>query len=589
MTQERYNALAFAEAIRAERNASTEMYETGSYPGPLDGFWYSQAEHVRSSAGEFVSPPSAMRLSAYFAGIRNVSEDLAKLPLMVYKDIGRGREKAKDHPLWRLLHDEPNAEMTSMAFRETMNHWALGWGNGYAEIERLGRGQPVALWPIHPGRVVPRRIEDVLFYDVWSSDTGKWVLFPAADIFHLHGLGGDGACGYSVFRFACDSIGRAIAVQKAAGALFRNGLNVSGVLEHPGKLGDKAMRNLRESMAENHASASNAYKPIILEEGMKYTKMSIPPEEAQMLETSEFTVEDIARWFRIPPHKLGHYKRAQGWSTLEATNTDYVIDTLMSWATRWEQEIARKLFAPADRAHYARHEFKGLMRGDSSARSAYYTARFNNGTLSVNDIRELEDENPIGPEGDVYFVPQNVRPIQQAIQEPEAPEPAKQPINAVDEPMSGDDSKPGGGTVDGPGADSNQAASHVIEPTALPVSLQAFEPLIEDAAERIVNAEMRELQKRADKADDDRERFSRWVHKFYEGHRAYVSKALAPVYRAWTNATGREVAPEPVSALIESRVKALTESAEAGGVIRLYAKTGLREMVEAIRKGLGYE
>lgn len=348
-----------------------------------------------STSGERVTPSSAMNLSVYFAMIRNIAEDVAKLPIKVYRTAPEGRSEVADHRVRKLLHTEPNPEMTPLAFRETLTHHALGWGKGCAEIERDGAGRPLALWPLHPSRVrLVRNERKQLLYEIYPDTGGPYHLLPS-EVFHLHGLGGDGLDGYSIVRHASESLGLGLGLQRFGGAFFGNGMTMNGELQHPTNLTEPAQKRLRAQMAEMHAGAANAYKLLISEEGMKFNRLGVPPEEGQFLQSREFSVEDICRWARFPPHKLGHLKRAQGWSTLEATNADYVTDTLTPWTTRWEQEIARKLLGPSETDLYAEHIFAALLRGLTKDRYDAYRIACGGPWMLRNEIRRIENMEPV--------------------------------------------------------------------------------------------------------------------------------------------------------------------------------------------------
>lgn len=379
-----------------------------------------------------------MKVSTVFACVRNIAEDIGKLPLFLYRRLSPGgKERVAEHPLYRLLRYAPNDEMSSMDFRQTMTADLLLGGNGYAEIVRSMGGTVVGLNHIARDRVtVKRRDSGDLFYEV-RQNSGGAVSIDARNMLHIRGLG-DGLVGWSIVKLARHSIGSALASDKYGEAFASNNARPGGVLEHPGKLKPESLKQLRESWEKTHGGPENANKVAILEEGMKFHAMSISNEDAQFIEGKEFSVEDICRWFRCPPHKVGHLKRATGWSTLEATNTDYVTDTLMPHLTRWENEIWIKLLTPAEqRDLFAEHLVNGLMRGDSAARSAYYREQWSIGAMSQNDIRSMENMNGIGPVGDVLYVPTNMVPSEIAAKGPKTPE-AKEPAPAK---PSGDDPK----------------------------------------------------------------------------------------------------------------------------------------------------
>lgn len=355
----------------------------------------------KNASGETVTPQTAMTLSAYYAAIRCIAEDVAKLPLPVYRNMEpRGKEKVRGHAVAKLLNREPNKEMTAMSFRETITAMALGWGGGFAEIQRRGM-EPVALWPIHASRVtIARGGDGSIVYRVRNDDDSMTPLTPM-QVFHIHGLGGDGLNGWSVAKLGADSLGLAMAAQKMGGAFFANGTNIGGILEHPGNLSEEGADNLRRSWHQRYAGADKSAQVLILEEGMKFQKLGIPPDDAQFLETRQFQVEEIARWFRIPPHKIQHLANAT-FSNIESQAIEYVQDCLMPWMIRWEQEVQRKLLG-VDAVEFSQHVVTSLLRGDQAARSTFYREQFNVGALSQNDIRELENMNPVEG-GDTYYI-----------------------------------------------------------------------------------------------------------------------------------------------------------------------------------------
>ncbi len=380
---------------------------------------------TQTMAGISVTPGRAMGLPAYYAAIRNISEDVAKLPLITYERIeDGGKRRALEHHLYRILHDVANPDMTAMTFRETMTGWVLGWGNAYAEIERSNRGEALALWPIHPSRIPPeniRRIEGRLVYDVLvdtlnsrgprARQAFEVSRVAAEDVLHLHGLG-DGYFGMSIVQVAAQNLGLNLASETFAASFYGRGMHVGAVLEHPGALTDKALAHIRESIARRHQGVSNAHDTLILEEGMSFKAETVPPNEAQFLETRQFGLEDISRLFRIPPHKIQHLLRST-FTNIEQQALEYVTDTLMPWFVRWEQELQRKLFKSND--FFAEHLVIGLLRGDMKTRAEYMWKRFQMGSLSPDDIRAIDNENPLpNGQGKGYFVLGNMVPLSPA-------------------------------------------------------------------------------------------------------------------------------------------------------------------------------
>lgn len=388
----------------------------------------------RTSSGVFVGPVSAMTLATYYACLRNISEDIGKLPLFTYQRQARGKRRASDHPHYALLHDSPNDDMSAMTFREVLTHHALAWGNGYAEIVWDARMEfATALIPIHPSRVRVSRDAGELVYDIAGGDvsipdhhyTGM-VRLRQENVLHVRGLGAEGYTGYSVVQLAAESLGLSLAAQSFGAAFFGNGASIGAILTHPNTLSESAVQRLRESWQTIYGGPGNAMKVAILEEGMTYEKLGMPPNDAQFLETRQFQVEEICRWFRMPKSKV-QVLTDSTYSNMEQQNLEYVPDTLMPWLVRWEQELKRKLFPEAD--YFAEHAVQGLLRGDQAARASFYKDLFGMGVLSPNDIRELENMNAIGPRGDAYFVAtNNFQPLESVVPMEESEAPGARPL-----------------------------------------------------------------------------------------------------------------------------------------------------------------
>ena len=356
-------------------------------------------------SGVTVSPDTALTLSSYFAAIRAISEDVAKLPLIVYRREERGKSRMSGTPLYRLLHDEPNPEMSAMTFRETLMLHAISYGNGYAEITRDKSGKPTALWPMDPRRVrIERDPQRRIIYRILPTDGGPEVVFTPRDVFHLHGLGFDGLTGYSVATLARESIGAALAAEKSGAALFGNGSRPDAILTHPGEIGDKARSNLTRSIEERHGGPERTGRLMVLEEGMGYMPIAVPNRDAQWIEARGFNVGEMCRWLRIAPHKVQLLIDAT-YSNIESQSREYVCDTLTPWLVRWEQEIARKLI-PARSQLFAEHLVDGLLRGDTTVRFNAYQTAIQSGWMSRNEARALENLNP-EPGLDEFLVPLN--------------------------------------------------------------------------------------------------------------------------------------------------------------------------------------
>ena len=375
-----------------------------------------------STSGKRVTEQSAMQMTAVYSCVRILSEAVAGLPLHLYKynDKG-GKEKAIDHPLYRILHDEPNPEMTSFIFRETLMTHLLLWGNAYAQIIRNGKGEIVALYPLMPSKMkVDRDDKGVLYYEYTHStdeaDTMKntTVRLSSYDILHIPGLGFDGLVGYSPIAMAKNAIGMAIACEEYGAKFFANGAAPSGVLEHPGVIKDP--QRVRDSWQNTYGGTANAHRVAVLEEGMKYTPISISPEQAQFLETRKFQINEIARIFRVPPHMVGDLEKSS-FSNIEQQSLEFVKYTLDPWVIRWEQALCRALFTEEEKSKmFIKFNLEGLLRGDYVSRMSGYATARQNGWMSANDIRELENLDLIPDEqgGNLYLINGSMLPLKNA-------------------------------------------------------------------------------------------------------------------------------------------------------------------------------
>ena len=375
-----------------------------------------------STAGKNVTERSAMQMTAVYSCVRVLSEAVAGLPLHLYKyRSDGGKEKALNHPLYFLLHDEPNPEMTSFVFRETLMTHLLLWGNAYAQVIRNGKGEVVALYPLMPNRMTVDRDENGRLYYKYYRGSDEAirnkeyeVILSPYDVLHIPGLGFDGLVGYSPIAMAKNAIGLAIATEEYGAKFFANGAAPSGVLEHPGTL--KNPDKVRESWNATFGGSHNANKVAVLEEGMKYTPISISPEQAQFLETRKFQINEIARIFRVPPHMVGDLEKSS-FSNIEQQSLEFVKYTLEPWLVRWEQSMVRSLLSPTEKQEYfIKFNVDGLLRGDYASRMSGYATARQNGWMSANDIRELEnlDRIPAEDGGDLYLINGNMTKLADA-------------------------------------------------------------------------------------------------------------------------------------------------------------------------------
>ena len=375
-----------------------------------------------TTSGKTVTERSAMQMTAVYSCVRILSEAVAGLPLHLYryKEDG-GKEKALDHPLYRLLHDEPNPEMSSFVFRETLMTHLLLWGNAYAQVIRNGKGEVIALYPLMPNKMSVDRDENGRLYYTYYRGSDEAiksrdfaVTLQPSDVLHIPGLGFDGLVGYSPIAMAKNAIGMAIACEEYGAKFFANGAAPGGVLEHPGTIKDP--QRVRESWQSTFGGSGNANKIAVLEEGMKYTPIGISPEQAQFLETRKFQINEIARIFRVPPHMVGDLEKSS-FSNIEQQSLEFVKYTLDPWVIRWEQSIQRTLLSQDEKAvYFAKFNLEGLLRGDYQSRMNGYAIGRQNGWMSANDIRELEnlDRIPAEEGGDLYLINGNMLPLRDA-------------------------------------------------------------------------------------------------------------------------------------------------------------------------------
>ena len=382
---------------------------------PKDSFWSSAYSFFfgLSSSGQTVNERTALQTAIVYACVRVLSETIASLPLHTYRYTTNGKEKAIEHPMYYLLHSEPNPEMTSFMFRETLMGHLLLWGNAYAQIIRDGRGKVVGLYPLLPNKMVVNRNNQGQLYYQYEKD-GQTYILNRYEVLHIPGLGFDGLIGYSPIAMAKNAIGMAIATEEYGAKFFANGANPGGVLEHPGVVKDPA--RIRESWNAVYQGSSNAHRVAVLEEGMKFQSIGIPPEQAQFLETRKFQINEIARIFRIPPHMVGDLEKSS-FSNIEQQSLEFVMYTLDPWVVRWEQAIQRALFSESEkRQYFVKFNVDGLLRGNYESRMNGYAVGRQNGWLSANDIRELENMNRVSAElgGDLYLINGNMTKLADA-------------------------------------------------------------------------------------------------------------------------------------------------------------------------------
>jgi HK97 family phage portal protein len=395
-----------------------------------------------SAAGTDVSVQSALSYSTVWACVRAIAETVATLPCILYRRLPNGgKERAVDHRLYDVLHDAPNPEMTSVDYWDTVLVHALTWGNHYSQVVRDSYGAK-ELWPLEPSRVKPmRNSRGELYYEYRAPGGTAPTYYDFADIFHVHGMSWNGLTGLSVIGYARESIGLGLSLDDFAARYFGNGAQPGGVLEHPGKLSKEAVLRLIADWNEQHQGPANSSKLSVLVEGMKYHQVSIPPEDSQFLQSRQFQAEEIARWFRVPQHKIGLLARSTN-NNIEQQAIEFVTDCIRPWLVRVEKSIRRDVMQISDgkRDHFAEFLVDALLRGDSVTRAqALHTMR-QDGIINADEWRAIENMNP-QPNGDgkVYLVNSTMKPIDQILNPPEPPPP---PASAIEPPTLMDEPSP---------------------------------------------------------------------------------------------------------------------------------------------------
>ena len=403
------------------KNPFTRLFRARDKPGATDSVSSAPTFYFGSSAaGKSVTASTAIQMSTVYACVRVIAETIASLPLHVYQNQGEGSVKALDHPLYPILHDEPNSEMTSFVWRETMLAHLLLWGNAYCQIIRSGRSQILGLYPLLPDRMeVDRDSAGTLTY-TYSANSGQTVKLRPEDVLHIPGLGFDGIMGYSPIALEKNAIGLGLAAEEYGSKFFSNGARPSGILTHPNTVKDP--KKLRDSWNAAYGGSNNSGRVAVLEENMSYTPISMPNSEAQFLETRKFQVSEICRIYRVPPHMVGDLEHAT-FSNIEHQSISFAVHTIRPWVVRLEQSMNRALFSDKEKGiFYVRFNMDGLMRGDYKSRMEGYAIGRQNGWLSTNDIRDLENMNPVPDEdgGNALLVNGNMVSVRRAMNaEPE--------------------------------------------------------------------------------------------------------------------------------------------------------------------------
>jgi len=466
------------------------------------GLWNLYGRMVKSGAN--VNEETAMGLSAVFNAVSLISGAIASMPLHLMKDDGRNKTRALDRPVYRVLHSRTNSEMVAMVAREVMAVHVLLWGNSFSLIVTNGLGQVIELWPIAPQRVKVDRDSNGLIYIVKKSD-GSEVVFPGNQILHVPGLGFDGLMGRSVVSLASESLGLGMAMEEFGARWFGSGTHPGVIVSHPGRLGQEAHDNLKGDLTAKYSGLGKSHKLMLLEEGMKLENVGVPPEDSQFLQSRQFQINEVARWFNLPPHKIKDLTRSS-FNNIEQEQISYVVDSLIPWLVRFEQNFNGQLLSDKERTagYYCKHVVEGLLRGDSESRGRFYNQMFMIGGMSVNEIREKEDLNPI-PGGDEHFVPLNMVPLRMAGREVK-PELEPEPERTLRLPET-----------------RSVAERNTIQ--------NSYYPMFAGVTSRILDMETKEVRRAVSRFLGKRTRaeFGNWLEEFYDGHHLTVMREMKPL------------------------------------------------------------
>lgn len=477
----------------------------------------------RTSAGKAVTAEGALRISAVYACVRILAETIGGLPLPVYRRVAGGKERAPDHPLYGLLHDLPNPEMTAMELRENLvGHMCL-WGTGYCEIEWSGSGKVKALWPLRADKVQPEKREGQLHFVV-TLPSGERAGLPARNVWRIRNFGTGTLQGLSVIAQARETLGLAMATEEYGGRFFANDSRPGGIIKYPGQLTKEAAGKLKTSWEAAHGGLRQSHRVAVLEEGAEWQAIGVPPEDAQFLETRKFQTTEIARWFRIQPHMVGDLERAT-FSNIEHQGIEFVVHTIRPWLVRIEQSISRDLMMPEERRTYlAEHLVDGLLRGDIINRYQAYAVARQNGWMNADDIRNLENMNPLPDgQGQMYLVPLNMVPASEVGAGDDAP-PAPTQTRAL-RPLS---ELCQAVTLRAQG----QAAQAKVKAVARRRKIaRSYRRLVGEAAERVLRREEADVLRQAEKLLNARAEpeLLGWLDDFYRTYPEVVKRNHLPV------------------------------------------------------------
>jgi HK97 family phage portal protein len=401
-------------------------------PGATRYIWVPQFAGVR------VTAESALQISAVFACMSVISKALASSVWDVFEQAADGaRVPARDSKLFALLNISPNPEMTAFEFREALLIAALGWHGGYAEIERDPVGRPLNLWPLHPDRVrADRDAAGDLVYRVHNETSAESVI-AGRDMFRIHGPGLDGLIGFEMSQIAQAAFAHSVATERFGAAFFGNGAQMGAVLESDQNITPEQKKELQEGLDAQHKGPAMAHKTLVLGGGLKWKQQAIEPEKAQFVETRQLLIEEVCRFFGVPPHKIAHLLRSTN-NNIEHQGIEFVRDGLTPWAERLRQEADRKLRPVNKRGMRTRLDLEWLAEGDARTKAESDAMLVNAGIMNRNEVRRRRGLDGI-PDGDKFTVPLNMTTLEKLGEDPPPAPPPPDDGNEDEEPAGPDE------------------------------------------------------------------------------------------------------------------------------------------------------
>ena len=506
------------------------MVERRSF-GETDDFWYTPIAPVTES-GIKVDEATALKYLTVFACVSLIAGDVARLPLILYRHLpGGGKERVTDHPLYDIIHTAPNPETTSFMYREAALGHNLLWGNHYAIISRNARNQIVGLWQLqNPGGVEVDRVNGNIVYK-WRDEKNQEIITPRDEMFHVPGMSFNGLVGFSMITIAREAIGMGLAAETFGSRYFGEGTHPSGLLSLPAEvdLGENEEK-YRDAIRSQYSGLGKSHTLMVLQNGEEYKPLTIPARDSQFLETRDHQKVEICGMYHVPPHKIALHGQNSNYNNLEQENSSYVDSCLMHWLVRWEQCISHQLLTEKERRSGLFVEFlvDGLLRGDSQARADFYMKMFQTGSMSPNDIREKENQNPIDG-GDEYFVQLNMQTLKQAKENEKQAKQQQQVGQGV--------------PVQLPEPEVEEKQLSVREQRSIKMRdriAKNYHPLFVTAAQAVVNREALAVKKRISKerrADfRSDESLPEWIVNFYDTMPEFVKEKLGPVLRSYGSA-----------------------------------------------------